>query len=196
MDDYNLHYKHIIIGDTTCGKSSYMKMLTRNEFLLQGNSTIGVDFETYYITHNGKKIKNHIWDTAGQEKFNSIVRVYYKGAHSCILMYDITNYESFNNIEKWLKQLDEQGEFTKILIGNKLDLEKQRCVSKEEAQELADKNNMDFLEISVKNNEGVKESFEKLLNNISKDIDNKKNFNLEIEEINEKSRKCLNCIIS
>lgn len=196
MEDYNIHYKHIIIGDTTCGKSSYMRMLTKKEFSLQNNSTIGVDFETYYVEQNGNRIKNHIWDTAGQEKFNSIVKLYYKSADSCIIMYDITNYRSFENIEKWLDQLKNEGEFTKILIGNKLDLKKDRCVSKEEAEEFARKNNMEFLEISVKNNEGVIESFEKLLNNISKDIKNKKNFNLEIEERNHKSRKCLNCIIS
>jgi small GTP-binding protein len=196
MEDYNLHYKHIIIGDTTCGKSSYMKMLTKNEFSLLSNSTIGVDFETYYIEHNNKKIKNHIWDTAGQEKFNSIVSVYYKGAHSCIIMFDITNYQSFINLEKCIQKLNDEGEFTKILIGNKLDLKKNRCVSKEEAQKFALKHKMDYVEISVKDNIGVKESFEKLLNNISKDIENKKNFNLEIEEMNYKPRKCLNCIIS
>ena len=195
MDDYDLHYKHIIIGDATCGKSSYLKMLTKQEFSLQGCSTIGVDFETYFYKHNNKIIKNHIWDTAGQEKFRSIVKVYFKGAHSCIIMYDITNYQSFKNIENWLLELDQEGNYTKLLVGNKTDLEKHRCVSKEEAQQLALKYNMDFIEISVKENQGVQESFEKLINNISKEFENKKNFNLEIEEENLEPKRCLNCVI-
>ena len=110
-------------------------------------------------------------------------------------MYDITNYQSFKNIEKWLLELDQEGNYTKLLVGNKTDLEKHRCVSKEEAQQLALKYNMDFMEISVKENQGVKESFEKLINNISKEFEKKKNFNLDIEEANLEPKRCLNCII-
>lgn len=196
MDDYDSHYKHIIIGDACCGKSSYLKMLTKGDFNLQNTSTIGVDFETYYLKYNDLIIKNHIWDTAGQEKFRSIVKMYYKGAHSCILMYDITNYTSFKNIEQWLLDINQEGNFTKILIGNKNDLEKHRCVSQKEGKQLALKYDMEFMEISVKENKGVDESFEKLINKISKNyVDEKKFNNLEIMEEGV-NKKCLNCTIS
>jgi small GTP-binding protein len=197
MDDYDSHYKHIIIGDALSGKSSYLKMLTKKEFSLQGCNTIGVDFETYYTNFNNQRIKNHLWDTAGQEKFRSIVRVYFKGAHSCIIMYDVTNYVSFQNIENWLRELnDEENNFIKILIGNKIDLEKERCISTEIGQELADKYNMEFMEISVKENKGVQESFEMLIKKISKEFKNKKIINYFTIEENKTPKKCLNCNIS
>ena len=110
-------------------------------------------------------------------------------------MYDITNYNSFKNIENWLLELDQGEKFTKILVGNKTDLEKHRVVTKREAEILAIKYGMDFMEISVKENKGVQESFEKLIKNISKDFENKKNFNLEIEEKQLEPKKCMNCII-
>jgi len=195
MDDYDLHYKHIIIGDASCGKSSYLKMLVKEEFNSKGRSTIGVDFETYYNEYDNKRIKNHIWDTAGQEKFRSIVKLYFKGASSFIIMYDITNYNSFKNIENWLLELNQNENYTKILIGNKSDLEELRVVTKEEAKLLALKYNMNFMEISVKQNQRVKESFEKLISNISEDFEKKKNFNLELEQQNFEPNGCFNCII-
>ena len=102
--------------------------------------TIGVDFKIRTFELSGKTVKLQIWDTAGQERFRVITKTYYKGAHGVLLTFDLTNLDTFNQIEAWIKQLNEnaQKDICKILVGNKVDKTKNRVVSFEEANKLAE----------------------------------------------------------
>lgn len=123
--------------------------------------TIGVDFKIRTIDVDGKQIKLQIWDTAGQERFKTITSSYYKGAHGIIVTYDITDRESFSKVSEWMSEVDKhaQENISRILVGNKKDLEDQRQVPYQEGKELADHFNVRFLETSAKESVNVEESF-------------------------------------
>jgi Ras-related protein Rab-1A len=99
-------------------------------------STIGVDFKIRTIELDGKTVKLQIWDTAGQERFRTITSSYYRGAHGIIIVYDITDRESFDNVKQWLNEIDRYAceNVNKLLVGNKCDLEAKRQVEFEEAK--------------------------------------------------------------
>jgi Ras-related protein Rab-1A len=123
--------------------------------------TIGVDFKIRTIDVDGKTIKLQIWDTAGQERFKTITSSYYKGAHGIIVTYDITDRESFTAVQTWMGEVEKhaQDNISRILVGNKCDLEDQRAVSVEEGQELAEHFNVRFLETSAKDSKNVEQAF-------------------------------------
>ena len=124
-------------------------------------SSIGVDFKTKQIEINDRVIKMQIWDTAGHEKFRTITTSYYKSAHAIIVLYDITDETSFENIKNWMIDIDKFGKqgVLKVLIGNKKDLEKQRKVTKEAGESLANKYGINFFEVSAKDNTNIEELF-------------------------------------
>ena len=201
-------YKHIIIGDSMSGKTSYFNKLIHNTYTNSKISTIGVDFGVLYISINDKLIKNHFWDTAGQETYKSIIRTYYRGAYGCIIMFDITNYQSFDNVKRWIEDVQNYGNYNKlsiIIVGNKSDLNIKRAITIEEAEEFCNKNNLKYFDISVKDNINIKESFNYLINLISTkeknyDIIENEYIKKESFEIvaynNKKKKKCLDCVIS
>ncbi len=123
--------------------------------------TIGVDFKIRTIDVDGKTIKLQIWDTAGQERFKTITSSYYKGAHGIIVTYDITDRESFTAVQTWMGEVERHASdnISRILVGNKCDLEDQRAVSFEEGQELAEHFNVRFLETSAKDSKNVEQAF-------------------------------------
>jgi Ras-related protein Rab-2A len=102
MASYSYLFKYIVIGDTSVGKSCLLLQFLEKKFKFDHDTTIGVEFGSKIITVKDKHIKLQIWDTAGQETFKSITRSYYRGSIGVILVYDITNRDSFNNISKWL----------------------------------------------------------------------------------------------
>merc|ERR1712032_1781372 len=104
-DDYDYLFKVVLIGDTGVGKSNLLSRFTRNEFSLESKSTIGVEFATRSIQVDGKTIKAQIWDTAGQERYRAITSAYYRGAVGALLVYDITKHMTYENVERWLKEL-------------------------------------------------------------------------------------------
>ena len=124
-------------------------------------SSIGVDFKTKQIEINDRVIKMQIWDTAGHEKFRTITTSYYKSAHAIIVLYDITDETSFENIKNWMIDIDKFGKqgVLKVLIGNKKDLEKKRKITKEAGESLANKYGINFFEVSAKDNINVEELF-------------------------------------
>jgi len=124
-------------------------------------STIGVDFKIRTIELDGKTIKLQIWDTAGQERFRTITSSYYRGAHGIIVVYDVTDVESFNNVKQWLNEIDRYAteNVTKLLVGNKCDLVNKKAVDYETAKDFADKLNIPFLETSAKNATNVEKAF-------------------------------------
>lgn len=123
--------------------------------------TIGVDFKIKTIEVDGKTIKLQIWDTAGQERFKTITSSYYKGAHGIIVTYDLTDRDSFAKVSEWMTEVDKhaQENISRILVGNKKDLEDKREIPYQEAKELADNFNVRFLETSAKESMNVEEAF-------------------------------------
>lgn len=128
-----------VIGDSGVGKSNLISRFTINEFSLDSKSTIGVDFSSKTIQHDGKKIKAQIWDTAGQEKYRAISKAHYRNAVGVFLVYDIAKYQTFEHVEKWLAELRDYADENVIvmLVGNKVDLRHLRTVSTDDAKEFA-----------------------------------------------------------
>lgn len=163
--DYDFLFKIVIIGDSGTGKSNLLLRYTKNEFNLESKATIGVEFATKAVIVDNKTIKAQIWDTAGQERFQSLTSAYFKGAIGALLVYDITKVSSFQNLDKWVKKLQDNADpnITTLLVGNKCDLGELRNVKKEEGTEYAQKNNMAFLETSALDCTNVDLAFEKLI---------------------------------
>jgi len=133
-------FKLIIIGDTGVGKSCLMKRVMDNEFKIEHQVTIGVEFGSFGLkVDGGKIIKLQIWDTAGQESFKSVTRIFYRGAHCVFLTYDVTREDTFVNLMEWLKEIKQHAseDVRVYLIGNKAEMEEQREVTFQRAQEFA-----------------------------------------------------------
>ena len=134
--------------------------------------TIGVDFKIRTINVDEKVCKLQIWDTAGQERFKTITSSYYKGAHGIIVVYDITDRDSFNAVHTWMSEIEKytQDNITRILVGNKSDLENKRAVSFEEGQEMANHYSVRFLETSAKECKNVESAFTTMTREIKNNV--------------------------
>ena len=178
--------KILTLGDATVGKSSIVLRYSDNKFNDTILSTIGVDSKRKIIKVNGEKIKVSIWDIAGQEKFQNIVKQYYNGANGVLLIYDITSKKSFDKIQFWYDDLSKNSNIEELficLVGNKLDLKKTRVITIEEAKEYAKKLDVPYFEVSAKSGEGIKELFDDIIKKIMDKI--KSN---DLDEIEEKIR--------
>jgi small GTP-binding protein len=158
----------VLIGDSGVGKSNLLSRFTRNEFNLESKSTIGVEFATKSINVDGKVVKAQIWDTAGQERYRAITSAYYRGAVGALLVYDISKHITFENVERWLKELRDHAEpnIVVMLVGNKSDLRHRRTVPTEEAMAFAENNSLAFIETSALDSTGVEEAFRQILTEI------------------------------
>ncbi|TSK18083.1 Ras-related protein Rab-1A [Bagarius yarrelli] len=152
-------FKLLLIGDSGVGKSCLLLRFADDTYTESYISTIGVDFKIRTIELEGKTIKLQIWDTAGQERFRTITSSYYRGAHGIIVVYDVTDQESFNNVKQWLQEIDRYASenVNKLLVGNKCDLTTKKVV--EYTTELADSLGIPFLEASAKNSTNVEQAF-------------------------------------
>ncbi|XP_004496130.1 ras-related protein RABC2a-like [Cicer arietinum] len=164
---YDYSFKVLLIGDSGVGKSSLLLTFINNANSLHDLSpTIGVDFKIKHFTIGGKRLKLTIWDTAGQERFGTVICSYYRGAHGIILVYDVTRRETFTNLVGiWTKEIglySTNNDCIKILVGNKVDKESERAVSKEEGMALAQEHRCLFLECSAKTRENVQQCFKDL----------------------------------
>ncbi|CAL9233477.1 unnamed protein product [Arabidopsis halleri] len=128
-------FKVVLIGDSAVGKSQLLARFTRDEFSMDSKATIGVEFQTRTLVIEDKNIKAQIWDTAGQERYRAVTSAYYRGAVGAMLVYDMTQRESFEHIPRWLEELRAHADknIVIILIGNKTDLENQRSFQVEDA---------------------------------------------------------------
>uniref|UniRef100_A0A803VQJ7 RAB1A, member RAS onco family n=1 Tax=Ficedula albicollis TaxID=59894 RepID=A0A803VQJ7_FICAL len=154
-------FKLLLIGDSGVGKSCLLLRFADDTYTESYISTIGVDFKIRTIELDGKTIKLQIWDTAGQERFRTITSSYYRGAHGIIVVYDVTDQESFNNVKQWLQEIDRYASenVNKLLVGNKCDLTTKKVVDYTTAKEFADSLGIPFLETSAKNATNVEQSF-------------------------------------
>lgn len=169
MDTYDYLFKILMVGNSGVGKSCILTQLTEKTYNETYISTIGVDFKIYTINVDGRVVKLQLWDTAGQERFRTITSGYYRGAHGIVLVYDVTNRESFLDIEKWQKEIEKyaKSNVIRILIGNKCDLMEKREVSEQEGRELANQMFISFIETSAKLSKNVSEVFVKMSREIA-----------------------------
>jgi len=158
----SFQFKLVLLGDSAVGKSSLVLRFVKKQFYEYQESTIGAAFLTQTVNVKDYTVKFEIWDTAGQERYHSLAPMYYRGAAAAIIVYDLTNRQSFVRAKTWVKELQKQGNPNIViaLAGNKLDLADKRQVDAEEAKAYADENNLYFLETSAKTDHNVTALFE------------------------------------
>ncbi|CAM9290950.1 ras-related protein Rab-5A-like [Lampetra fluviatilis] len=154
-------FKLVLLGESAVGKSSLVLRFVKGQFHEFQESTIGAAFLTQTVSLDDTTVKFEIWDTAGQERYHSLAPMYYRGAQAAIVVYDITNQDSFARAKTWVKELQRQANPTIViaLSGNKADLASQRMVEFEEAQGYAEENGLLFMETSAKTAMNVNEVF-------------------------------------
>ncbi|KJE92015.1 small GTP-binding protein Rab4 [Capsaspora owczarzaki ATCC 30864] len=172
-EGYDYLFKFLVIGNAGVGKSCVLHSFLEGKFKQESSHTIGVEFGSKIAKLGGKTVKLQIWDTAGQERFRSVTRSYYRGAAGALLVYDITNRESYNALANWLTDARTLAspDIVIILVGNKKDLEDDREVTFLEASRFAQENDILFLETSALTGENVDEVFMKCGRNILSKIE-------------------------
>ncbi|RZC94193.1 hypothetical protein C5167_021437 [Papaver somniferum] len=166
--EYDYLFKIVLIGDSGVGKSNILSRFTRNEFCLESKSTIGVEFATRTLQVDGKTIKAQIWDTAGQERYRAITSAYYRGAVGALLVYDTTKRQTFDNVQRWLRELRDHADSNIVILlaGNKSDLKHLRAVNEDDAQVIAEKEGLSFLETSALEALNIEKAFQTILTEI------------------------------
>lgn len=200
--------KLLILGDVSVGKSNFLFRFIENQFIDSHLPTVGFDYKSQIITLPDKTVvKLQIWDTVGEEKFMAINKSLLAKVHGIILLYDITDQESFEHINNWITIIKEANENASlILVANKCDIEDKRVISEDEGNKLAIENNISFVEASAKENINIKETFikitEEIMSNVHRKIvhynDNDILSNLHQRKSfsyqkNKQSRNCLKC---
>ncbi|OII76726.1 Ras small GTPase RIC1 YPT1 protein [Cryptosporidium andersoni] len=170
--EYDYLFKLLLIGDSGVGKSCLLLRFADDTYTDSYISTIGVDFKIRTITLENKTVKLQIWDTAGQERFRTITSSYYRGAHGIIIVYDVTDRDSFDNVKQWIQEIDRYAmeNVNKLLVGNKCDLVSKRVVTSDEGKELADSYGIKFIETSAKNAYNVEQAFHTMAGEIKKRV--------------------------
>jgi small GTP-binding protein len=152
--EYDYFAKVVVLGDAAVGKSSILRRFMTADFEESYSCTIGVDFMMKRMEVEGKRIQVQIWDTAGQERYTTITKCYLRNTHGCIVVYDITKRSTFLKVEKWIQEFNEANAFGRepslMIVGNKIDCERNRTVSIQEGKDLAKRLNCMFYEASAK----------------------------------------------
>ncbi|KAJ7570582.1 hypothetical protein O6H91_01G127200 [Diphasiastrum complanatum] len=166
----HLQAKLVLLGDMGAGKSSLVLRFVKGQFFEYQESTIGAAFLTQTVAVNDATVKFEIWDTAGQERYHSLAPMYYRGAAAAIIVYDISNLDSFARAKKWVQELLQQGNANLVmaLAGNKADLSSKRKVETEEGKAYADENQLFFMETSAKTAQNVNELFYEIARKLPK----------------------------
>ncbi|KAF7142039.1 hypothetical protein RHSIM_Rhsim06G0129300 [Rhododendron simsii] len=180
-DEYDYLFKLVLIGDSGVGKSNLLSRFTKNEFNLESKSTIGVEFATKSLKLDGRVIKAQIWDTAdvviicGFLRYRAITSAYYRGAVGALLVYDVTRHSTFQNVERWLKELRDHTDpnIVVMLIGNKSDLRHLVAVSTDDGKALAEKESLCFMETSALEATNVEKAFTEVLTQIYRIVSKK-----------------------
>ena len=176
--NYDLTLKLLVVGDSSVGKTNFVMRLINNEFSKNYMTTSGIDLKTTDIEIKNKKIHIQLWDTAGQEKYKAITKNLFLKVMGALIIYDITNEASYNNLKAWVKLIKEESgkHMQLIILGNKSDLNDQRKISKDEAINYAKEQNIEYIETSSKTGENVKKAVTMICENI-----------LENKELNDSS---------
>jgi small GTP-binding protein len=154
--------KLLIIGESAVGKSCLLLRFAENKFTENFLTTIGIDFKVRHVEIENTKVRLQVWDTAGQEKFRTITKAYYRGAHGILLVYDVTSVDSFDQTRQWMKSIQDNttDPVSVIFVGNKCDME--RRVPLEDAQALANEFGVEYYETSAKDGRNVESTFFRL----------------------------------
>jgi small GTP-binding protein len=164
-------YKVLLLGDSTVGKTCVLLKYTDKIFQETHMMTIGLDYRLKVMQlQSGKEVKLQIWDTAGQDRFRSITKNYYKGSHGIILIYDVTSLKTFENVKSWVSQIHEEisDKVVIYLVANKIDMDDLRKVTKEEGKKLAEELDVPFVETSAKTGENIDYIFSDISERIDK----------------------------
>lgn len=198
-------FKLVLLGESSVGKSSLVLRFVKGQFHEFQESTIGAAFLTQTVQIDDTTVKFEIWDTAGQERYHSLAPMYYRGAQAAIVVYDISNKETFHKAQTWIKELQRQANPNIViaLAGNKLDLANKRAVSYEEAKAYADESSLLFMETSAKTAANVMDIFTSIAKklpksetndsngqNVSRSGQNNRNLNLPQSENGSNSSGC------
>jgi small GTP-binding protein len=195
MSSVYINYKYVIVGQSSVGKSAILVRFTDNVFKEDYMTTIGVDFKFRKLNIGGKDYKLQIWDTAGQERYQTITKTFYKNSHAVVIVFDVTSMESFLDIEKVCleevkKNCDEN--VVLMLIGNKIDLEDKREVSRETAEKFANQHNMIYEETSAKTGKNIDNIFINLTQLVTLNQEKNNEAKTEIKLDNLESNNFLN----
>jgi len=171
----DIKLKLLIIGDSNVGKTSMLLNYTDNYFPESHLATMGVEYKVKELKTNKFNIALQIWDTAGQERFRSITKSFFRNTNGILFVYDITSRRSFQSVKDWIKdsEMHDSG-FEKILVGNKIDLEEKREVQTDELKEYGTKKKIDIIETSAKERINIDEAFQKIVDLILGNKDEKK----------------------
>ena len=193
--DSDITIKLLLIGNAYVGKTLITQKFIDNTFSKNTVNTIGVDLQSKIIDINGKKVKFLIWDTAGEERMKTMTYSYYRGCHVILIVFDVTDENSFKCISKWVECVDKfaKSNVLRVLVGNKTDLEEKRVISNEVGKKLAEQYELKYYEISALKIVGLKEMFEDVAKEYVEIYEQKayKNFQLKnIDAGKKKKRKC------
>ena len=182
-----LKFKVVIVGDSSVGKTNLVKRFMNNTFLKDSKATVGVEFMSKTFNVNKKIIKVELWDTAGQERYKAITAAYYKGAKGALIVYDVTNKISYDNVDKWCNELRIKGSknINIVMIGNKTDLKDNIVVNSEMSKEKANLLQVPVMETSALDASNVKEAFYLLIKEMYLSFTNKDKNNAKNDNINE-----------
>ena len=186
-------YKILLLGDSTVGKTCFLLRYVDDSFLDLHMATIGLDYRLKtMILENQQIVKVQLWDTAGQDKFRAITRNYYKGASGIILIFDVTNINSYENIKKWIIEIKEEisDKVSIVLIGNKIDNVNERKITKDQGDKLAGEIGVKFFETSAKTGEGINESVFFLVKKIFENDPEVKKKGNNLKNKNKKKKCC------
>ena len=193
--DFDYTIKILVVGDSTVGKTNFIRMFIENKFNQNYMTTSGIDLKTSSIEIKNKKIRVQLWDTAGQEKYKAITKNLFLKVQAALIVYDITNEETFNNLKTWVRSIKEEcgKQIQMLIIGNKNDLNEERVVDKNIAMEYAKEEKIDYLETSSKTGDNIQKAItllcEKVLENT--EFTNDFSFTLDATAISQKNKsKC------
>lgn len=167
-----MSFKIVVVGASGVGKSALVQRLVEGTFREEGQSTVGVEFKSYICTVDDQKIKLQIWDTAGQERFKSVSKAYFRNAVGAILVFDISNEATFDELDEWLQDLQTlcNPNCYIVLVGNKTDRENSREVGNEQAQDYAEQHRLEYIETSAFSGSNVVDLFTRMAHGIATNV--------------------------
>ena len=191
--EYEFLIKILIIGDSTVGKTNFIKKYVEDKFNESYFASTGIDLVTTSIKIEGKSFKIQIWDTAGQEKYRSMTKNLFLKTQGIVILFDISNENSFINLKGWMNDIKDEcsGDIPIILVGNKSDLEDKRVIDKERAIEFAKNENLEYIETSSKTGENINKALSLIIEKIYQRADSNSNFSFTLDDgtVKKKSKK-------
>jgi small GTP-binding protein len=165
-------YKIVVVGSSGVGKTAIVNQLVTKTFKEEGQPTIGVEFKSFAIQAEGENVKLQIWDTAGQERFRSVSKAYFRNAIGAVLVFDLTQKPTFDEVNTWLNDLNSlcAPNAYIIMVGNKSDLRDERAVSAGEADEASKRYGLEYIETSAKDGSGIADAFARLAGGIVRKV--------------------------